>query len=236
MYDRLWRDWYLPAALPAIQRLFFDQVTSGAKILDVCCGSGHVTAELVMRGFRVTAVDSSAELIELARAHVQGAEFLVQDVRTLRLPLVFDAAISTFDSLNHLLAIEDLRAALLSIGQALKPNGLFVFDMNLEEAYTLDLQQWHATVEENSVGLVRGNFNPVSKEAETELLWFIRKADETWLRQTSIIRQRCYSQSEIVSAFADAGFSRIEVISARDAGVTADLGFGRIFVSGRRKQ
>jgi SAM-dependent methyltransferase len=234
MYDRFWRDWYLPAALPALQRLFFDQIAPLTKILDVCCGSGHVTAELVRRGFCVTGIDSSAELIQLARFNVPGAEFLVQDVRTLRVPVLFDAAISTFDALNHLLVIDDLGDAFRAVARALKPNGIFLFDMNLEEAYSLDLRQWNATVEEDSVSLVRGTFDPISKLAETELLWFTRTAGDNWDRRTSLVKERCYAQSEILGALAQAGFSAIEATSAVDAGVSADVGFGRIFVCARR--
>ncbi|HEX4771574.1 MAG TPA: class I SAM-dependent methyltransferase [Bryobacteraceae bacterium] len=234
MYDRFWRDWYVPAALPALQRLFFDQIAPPTKILDVCCGSGHVTAELVRRGFCVTGIDSSAELIDLARFNVPGAEFLVQDVRTLHLQGAFDAAISTFDALNHLLVIEDLRDAFRAVVGALKPNGLFVFDMNLEKAYTLDLRQWNATVEEDSVSLVRGTFDPISKLAETELIWFTRTSGDNWRRRSSVIEERCYTQSEILGALAEAGFSTIEAMPAVQAGVSADVGFGRIFVCGRR--
>lgn len=234
MYDRFWRDWYLPAALPALQRLFFDRIAPHTKILDVGCGPGHVTAELVARGFCVTGIDASAELIGLARYNVPGAEFLVQDARTLRMPGMFDAAVSTFDALNHLLVIEDLRDAFRAVAKALKPSGLFVFDMNLEEAYTLDLRHWNATVQEDNVSLVRGTFDPISKLAETELLWFTRTAGEKWERRASLVQERCYSQSDILDALTNAGFSAVEAISARDAGVSADLAFGRIFVCGRR--
>ena len=62
MYDSLWADWYLPAAMPALEKLVFSRVPNGARILDVCCGSGHVTTELVRRGYSVTGVDASAAL------------------------------------------------------------------------------------------------------------------------------------------------------------------------------
>src|SRR5690242_16954112 len=109
MYHRLWADWYLPAALPALERLFFSQVAPPARVLDLCCGSGHVTKELVRRGYRVTGVDNSAELIELARRALPQVDFRVQDATALALEADYDAAISTFDSLNHILEIEQLK-------------------------------------------------------------------------------------------------------------------------------
>src|SRR5436305_7706286 len=82
MYHRLWADWYLPAALPALELLFFSKVPKASgRILDVCCGSGHVTRELIGRGYSVTAVDASAGLIAIARRDWPGVDWRVADVR-----------------------------------------------------------------------------------------------------------------------------------------------------------
>ena len=59
MYHALWATSYLPAAEPALEKLFFARLVPPAHVLDVCCGSGHVTSTLVKRGYRVTGVDVS---------------------------------------------------------------------------------------------------------------------------------------------------------------------------------
>ena len=232
MYHALWADWYLPAALPALEALFFSRIDPGSAVIDVCCGSGHVTKELIQRGYHVTGIDSSFALIALARRDLPGVDFRVQEVQQLRVEKQFDAALSTFDSLNHLLTLEGLRGALRSVRRVLKPGGLFLFDMNLEEAYCADSRRWSATVEEDSVGLVRGTYDPGTKMASTELIWF-KRADneELWERRCSIVQQRCYTQMEITVGLADAGFSRIEAVSGRQAGMSSELALGRMFFS-----
>lgn len=234
MYDAFWADWYLPAALPALEQLFFSKVSHGSRVLDLCCGSGHVTKELVARGYAVTGVDLSPALIEKARQALPGTEFLVQDARELRLEPGYDAVISTFDSLNHILTAEDLRKVFVRVRQHLVTGGLFVFDMNGEQAYFIDLRQWIGTVGENSVGLVRGTYDTATKTALTELIWFEKKEEPgVWTRKESVVEQRCYPQAEIVTALLESGFKNVEAIAAADAGVTSDLGFGRIFYVAR---
>lgn len=232
MYHAMWADWYLPAALPALEKLFFSKVARGSRVLDVCCGSGHVTQELVRRGYRVTGVDSSAELIALARNSLPGVEFEVQDARALRFKGRFDAAISTFDSLNHMMSLEDLHQVFEGVYNALEPGGLFVFDMNLAEAYTADLRQWTVNIDDKSVGLVRGTYDFDSKKAATELIWFVRDgASNCWRRHETVVQQRCYAEGEILAAAYAAGFGKIQAVKATSVGVNASLGFGRIFVS-----
>ena len=235
MYHALWFDWYLPAAMPALEQLFFSQVAPLSNVLDVCCGSGHVTKELVKRGYRVTGVDQSAELIALAQRQLPETEFQVQDVCTLALPTHYAAALSTFDSLNHILTLQDLQSAFAHIQHALLPGALFVFDMNLGEAYSLDLKQWAVDIHDNSVGLVRGRYDVAAKRARTELMWFSRSADdrECWHQRHSIVEQQCYEQPEILQALAAGGFHDIQHWMATELGVDPDLGYGRMFVSAR---
>lgn len=234
MYHAFWADWYLPAAMLALDKLLFSKVRPGESVLDVCCGSGHVTKELVARGYAVTGVDLSEALIAKARQQLPQAAFYVQDVRELSLGQRFDAALSTFDSFNHLLSLADLRNAFVRVHRHLKNGGLFVFDMNSEQAYFVDLRQWAAMVGENSVGLVRGTYDPKIKRACTDLIWFEREGQSTcWTQRRSTVEQQCYSQEEILSALAESGFKDADAIPAINAGVTSDLGFGRIFFSAR---
>lgn len=232
MYHTLWADWYLPAALPALEKLFFSRIPAGAHVVDLCCGSGHVTRELAARCYRVTGVDNSAELIRLASRELPGVDFRVQDARDLHLEERCDAVVSTFDSLNHIPDLDGLRKVFRAVRRVLKPGGLFVFDMNLEQAYSADLHEWAVNIRDNAVGLVRGEFDMTTKIARTELIWFIRVGDDNlWKQRRSVVEQRCYPQADILLALAAEGFTDIEAIPSREAGVTSELGFGRIFFS-----
>jgi 2-polyprenyl-3-methyl-5-hydroxy-6-metoxy-1,4-benzoquinol methylase len=46
-------------------------IAAGARVLDAGCGTGRYSAELAKRGFRVSGVDRSAELIEMAEKKEQ---------------------------------------------------------------------------------------------------------------------------------------------------------------------
>lgn len=64
-------------------------VPPGASILELGCGAGRMTRQLVARGFRVTAVDESAEML----AHVREAEAVSARIEGLDLGRRFDAVL-----------------------------------------------------------------------------------------------------------------------------------------------
>ncbi|MFI9274474.1 class I SAM-dependent methyltransferase [Kitasatospora sp. NPDC052896] len=64
-------------------------VPVGARILELGCGVGRMTHPLVRRGFTVTAVDESAEML----ARVRGARTVCSAIETLRLAETFDVVL-----------------------------------------------------------------------------------------------------------------------------------------------
>ncbi len=106
------------------------------RILDLGCGTGGHALELVQRGYEVTGVDRSADMLAVAarkaeaKRHGQGmpAVFHCQDIRALDLNETFDAVISMFAVMSYMVENEDLLAALRVARRHLASGGLLIFD------------------------------------------------------------------------------------------------------------
>lgn len=83
-------------------------VPAGGTILELGSGPGRVTHALVALGYRVTAVDNSAEML----AHIRGAETVLADIEDLDLGRGFDAVLLASTLINFPEA--RTRAALLA--------------------------------------------------------------------------------------------------------------------------
>jgi SAM-dependent methyltransferase len=94
----------------------------GERILDVGCGTGQLTARIAASGAAVTAIDSSAEMVEKARANCPGAELLLADIQSFTPPCGFDAVFS--NAVLHW--VNDAEAAVRNISSALVAGGWFV--------------------------------------------------------------------------------------------------------------
>ena len=72
-----------------------------ATVLELGCGTGRMTRQLVARGYRVTAVDESPEML----AHVSGAETGCASIEALDLQRTFDVVLLA----SNLLSVEPAR-------------------------------------------------------------------------------------------------------------------------------
>jgi len=69
------------------------QRLKGQRVLDVCCGTGNLTAMLVAAGSRVVGVDSSPTMLSHARRKNIATEFKLMDATQLPFHHEFDAAV-----------------------------------------------------------------------------------------------------------------------------------------------
>lgn len=230
-YDDHWTQRFQPLAFEILCDLLLKTLSPGASILDVGCGTGAISRRLAGDGFRVVGIDISPEMVRRARMRAPEGDFRVADARRLRIQQTFDAAVSLFDTLNHILTPEELLSVFQNVHRALTPSGVFVFDLNMQEAYETQWSKWSAHVDPDEVCIVRGGYDPAARLGRTEITLFSRQSG--WQRDDVLLRQRCYSQDEIIELLRTAGFETIQVHAAADLGMRdADLAAGRSFFVG----
>ena len=114
---------YIEHVLRYVDRVL-EGLPAAAKVLDLGCGTGEPVAKYVVeRGFRVTGVDESEQMLKFARQIVPEAEFIQADMIDVELNATFDAAVA-WDSMFH---VERKHHAAIyrKISQALKVGGRF---------------------------------------------------------------------------------------------------------------
>lgn len=104
-----------------------------SAVVDLACGTGSSTLPFAARGYRVSGIDLSGPMLELAQAKAAAAalpvEFHRMDLRALELTQRFDLAVLFQDGLNYLLTDEELLQAFTGVRALLLPGGFFIFDL-----------------------------------------------------------------------------------------------------------
>ena len=134
-YDLLYGDKDYEAECNLLEQAFKKYGNGVKTIVDIGCGTGNHSIRLARRGYQVTGVDLSENMLAHARekAELSNAPFsliFVQgDARTVDLNKKFDAVLMMFAVLGYQLTNENVLAALNTVRKHLNPGGLFVFDV-----------------------------------------------------------------------------------------------------------
>lgn len=215
---------FVPRALPVVERLVLTRVPPGSRILDLCCGTGQLAQELVRRGYRVTGVDGSEQMLGFARNNAPSAEFVHADVRTVTLPSSHDAAVCLFDSLNHLMRADELGTAFRNVRAALNGGAPFLCDFNMEPGYQARWRGSFGIAEDDHALVNRSAYDAQTKVARSVLTMF-RLEHGAWRRSDVTLYQRCYAADEITGALRSAGFGEIGAFDAEhDLGLQGHTG------------
>ena len=95
---------------------------TGERILDLGCGTGHLTGEIANLGAIAIGMDSSPTMIARARQSYPQLQFEIADARNLSFVGEFDAVFS--NAVLHW--ISEPEAVVAGVWQSLKPGGRFV--------------------------------------------------------------------------------------------------------------
>lgn len=151
---------------------------SGVRtLLHLGCGGGHDDFTL-KKHFRVTGVDVSAAMLELARRLNPEVDYHLGDMRTVRLEKTFDSVIIG-DSISYMVTREDLLAAFRTAFVHLRPGDILLTlaeetSESFQQNKTLCSTHIHGDVE---VTFVQNYYDPNRTDTtyEVTLLFLVRR-------------------------------------------------------------
>jgi SAM-dependent methyltransferase len=188
---------------------FVDGMWSGERpaihtVLDVCCGTGLMSAELIALGYRVSGVDASAAMLARARRRVGPDVPLAQaTLPDLGGGGTVDAAVSTLDGFNYLTP-DAFRATLAAIAARLRPGGWCVFDLHTDAM--MDFAAEHPVIAGETGGRQFTITNTVDTTQRTCDSRIDVIDDRSGASFSEHHLQHFFSHRDVRSALVDAGF------------------------------
>jgi SAM-dependent methyltransferase len=169
------------ACARGIIRLVAQGSRAEGLVVELGCGSGHLTRHLLQDGHRVIAIDASPAMPELARSHAPDAE----DFRVVVLPdhpiPEVDAIVSGGHVLSYLPDEAAIQRALRAICGALRPGGVLALDI-CDLTWGDGRRNAHRARTSTMSGYSCRFFVPASNRFVREMTTFVRGDDGLWHR------------------------------------------------------
>ena len=217
-YDRLTNDVDYEATVEFYMEILRREGVAPRTVVDLACGTGSVTEILARKGYRVTGVDMSEEMLTEAAMKTMDMDqppmYSCQLLQDLRLPRGVDMAVCALDSLDYILDPADCKEAIRRAYKALNPGGIFIFDVNTPEKLRAMDDQVFLDEDDDVYCVWRGEFDEETNICSYGMDLFQREG-KMWRRSFEEHREYAYSQEQLTGFLKDAGFTHIEVYADR---------------------
>ena len=189
-------------------------------VADLGCGTGAVTTLLAKAGYDMIGIDSSAEMLEIAREQADESEcsgilYLLQDMREFELYGTVRAIVCACDALNYLLEEDELLTVFQLVHNYLDPGGIFIFDLNTIYKYRELLGE--ATIAENrdeGSFIWENDYDEKERLNVYELTFFIREGNGLYRKYEETHVQRAYEITRVKELLTAAGLETLAVYDA----------------------
>jgi len=229
VYDRWQRSYgndYTTLIFPQLRATLRSLSLPPGSMIDLACGTGSLALLMARAGWSVAGIDASPGMIteaqRKARRERLRINFSCQDMRSFTIDGEVDLVTCMFDSLNHLLSLQDLRRAFRAVRRSIRTGGYFIFDLNNERCYK---RHWHGSSamhgDDFSV-VLESSYDRSKKLGSIEVTVFDR-AGSGFRRRREVVRERYYPRTLVREALQTSGFSSIR---AREFNFTPHPEFG----------
>ncbi len=174
-----------------------------SQILDIACGTGSLLAKLANIGFRVTGFDMSPAMVRMAKAKVLNCDQPVPlwcgSMMDFGVQSKFDSIICTYDSINYCLKQEAYEATLLHSAQAVRPGGLFIFDVCTQKNSRMHFKNYYENDGNGEYDYIRQSFYSPGHNIQTNEFIITRNSGaQTSFKERH--QQRIYRISDLLQS------------------------------------
>ena len=189
-------------------------------VLDLACGTGKMTLELAKRGYDMTGVDYSSEMLNTAREEAEKCGlgekilWLCQDMCEFELYGTVDFTVCCLDSINHLTNAKDLRKTLSLVHNYLIPDGLFIFDINGKHKFeNIYSDRSYVMEADGSVCVWQNYYNEKSGVCDFYISLFEECPDGRYIRHERVQREKMYTLRSLKKMLSESNFEFIGAYS-----------------------
>jgi ubiquinone/menaquinone biosynthesis C-methylase UbiE len=209
-YDRMywWKDY--GSEVDFVVGVFRRFHVNVDRMLEVACGTGNHTKILVSRGYRVTGVDISKPVLEIARKKVKrGADFVQGDMKNLDAVVdgEYDAVLCLFSAISYNLTVSELKRTIRGFYGRLKEGGVVLFDTHFTKENFVDGYRDESAFDDG--GVIGARISVSTRRAnvgQISFTYLIKDGRKTVVLRNDLHRLGLFSPQKILRIMQEVGF------------------------------
>ncbi|MCH5209970.1 MAG: class I SAM-dependent methyltransferase [Oscillospiraceae bacterium] len=197
-----------------IENLFDMYSVNPHLVCDVACGTGNMTIPLAKRGYDMTGVDISEDMLNIARSKSEGLDilYLNQSMADIDLYGTMGAFLCMIDGINYVLTPKSLLKFFTRIKTCFMDNdGIFIFDISTEYKLRNVIGSETFVHCGNNIFYTWQNRFIEKRRISDMFLTFFVKRGKLYERFEERHLQRAYSADELTYLLKKAGFAKIDI-------------------------
>lgn len=240
-YDKLNSETDYKAWADFLEKCFEKYGKNISTVLDMACGTGPMTFELHSRGYDMTALDISEDMLDVAYETAADNEisdilWLCQDMTEFELYGTVGAIVCCLDGINHLTEKEDVEKVFALVKNYLEYDGVFVFDINTVHKFENFYNGHDYILEDEGVMCCwQNDYNPETGICDFYLTVYSENEDGSWEREDAVQSEKAYSLEFLKSAIEKAGLEYCGAFAGFDFSLPDDA-TDRIYIVARKNK
>lgn len=212
IYDRLMQaDVDYNAWCDYIENLLALHNAEPDTVCELACGTGNITSRLEKRGYNITGVDISEDMLAVASEKLNHAQLLCSDMSHFMPYKKYDVFLCMIDGINYVTVPKAVERTFKNVRSALNDNGVFIFDISTRHKLKNILGNETFIHSDYDVFYSWQNQYIEKYDLSDMLLNFFVREGDTYRRFEERHLQRGYSEKEICTMLKRAGFTEITV-------------------------
>ncbi len=203
-----------------IEAIWRREGTMPSLVAELACGTGSITIPLAQKGYEMTGIDLSEEMLTQAKQKAYEQEvdilFLNQDMRAFELYGTMDSILCVCDGLNYILEEDELLAIFRLVKNYLNPGGTFIFDMNTLYKFEHILgDNTFTETSEDAAYIWENYFDEETQINEYYVNFFVKQeTTEKYERFEECHYERGYTRETIENLLTQAGLTLLHAYDA----------------------
>ncbi len=198
---------------------YLSYAEKGKNILEPLCGSGRFLVPFLERGFHITGMDLSEEMLAKLKQKAPHAEVIQSDITNYTVQKTFDYIFIPSGSLSLFTDMTMCRKILQKMKEFLAPGGKFVFAVDTVFDRCQEDEDYLVTVSvktKEGYDLILKGKNHYDEESQTQFspsIYELYRGAELLQRETMDFQTHLYRYGEMDEYLRECGFKNLSVYS-----------------------